>query len=166
MSGNNSGPAALLKVLLDHDVRIIVIGSAAATGLGVPREHVGDLDVVYDRAADNQERLYHALKDLGPYPRGGQPGDAPWDVEAIDEGYSFITATSLGDLDLFAEISGIGLYEDVLPESVECSLWGMSCRCLSAEQLIHNLKCSGRKKDRANAKSIREWLKTSNDLPA
>ncbi len=134
------------------------MGSAAALAHGLPRE-VGDLDVVYDRAEDNLPRVVEALQDLRPYPRGGAPGlEVPWDVETIDEGYSFIMTTSLGDLDLFAEISGIGLYEDVLPESVARTLWGMECRCLSPQQLIHNLRCSGREKDLRAADQVSDWL--------
>lgn len=155
---SESQPAKLLQRLLDYDVRIIVMGSAAAVAHGLERT-VKDLDVVYDRAADNLPNLVHALEDLEPYPRGAEPGlEVPWDVETIDEGYSFIMTTILGELDLFAEISGIGLYEDVLPESVERTLWGIKCRCLSPEQLIHNLKCSGRKKDFATAKQMRAFL--------
>lgn len=151
-------PAQLLRQLLKHHVRVIVMGSAAAVAHGLQRP-VRDLDVVYDRAADNLPRLVTALADLEPYPRGAEPGlEVPWDVETIDEGYSFIMTTTLGDLDLFAEISGIGLYEDVLPESVERRLWGMECRCLSPQQLIHNLKCSGRKKDFAGAKAMQQFL--------
>lgn len=134
------------------------MGSAAAVANGLERS-VGDLDVVYDRAADNLPKLVEALKDIEPYPRGAEPGlEVPWDVETIDDGYSFIMTTSLGDLDLFADISGIGLYEDVYPESVQQTLWGMDCRCLSPQQLIHNLKCSGRKKDHAQAKAMQKWL--------
>lgn len=156
----NPKSALLLKWLLIKDVRFIVMGSAAAVANGLERS-VGDLDVIYDRAADNLPRLVDALSDLEPYPRGAEPGlEAPWDVETIEDGYSFIMTTTLGDLDLFAEISGIGLYEDVLPESVERSLWGAKCRCLSPEQLIHNLKCSGRKKDFAQAREVQQWLKT------
>ncbi len=158
MTEDSPQPALLLKWLLLRDVRFIVMGSAAAVAHGLERS-VGDLDVVYDRAPDNLPRLVEALADLEPYPRGAEPGlDVPWDVETIEEGYSFIMTTTLGDLDLFAEISGIGLYEDVLPESVERNLWGAPCRCLSPEQLIHNLKCSGRKKDFAQAKAMQKWL--------
>ncbi len=153
-----SNPEHLLRRLLEFDVRIIVMGSAAAVAHGLDR-NVGDLDVIYDRARSNLPKLVRALQDLEPYPRGAEPGlDVPWDVETIDDGYSFIMTTTLGDLDLFAEISGIGLYDDVLPESVERTLWGLQCSCLSPEQLIHNLKCSGRKKDLAQAKAVRKLI--------
>ncbi|MFK7821277.1 MAG: hypothetical protein AB8G99_21360 [Planctomycetaceae bacterium] len=159
----SANPEHLLKRLLEFDVSVIVMGSAAAVANGLDRS-VGDLDVVYDRSEENLPRLVEALTDLEPYPRGAEPGlDVPWDVETIDDGYSFIMTTTLGDLDLFAEISGIGLYEDVLPESVERTLWGMQCHCLSPEQLIHNLKCSGRKKDLAQAKAMQRWLKSQRD---
>lgn len=158
MHSDNQQPDKLLRQLLEHDVRLIVMGSAAAVANGLERT-VGDLDVIYDRAEDNLQPLVDALKDLEPYPRGAEPGlEVPWDVETIDDGYSFIMTTVYGDLDLFAEISGLGLYDDVRPESVECELWGLTCQCLSPEQLIHNLKCSGRDKDLASAKALREWL--------
>lgn len=159
MKKKKQQPEQLLQQLLDHEVRVIVMGSAAAVANGLDRK-VGDLDVLYDRAADNLQPLVDALANLEPYPRGAEPGlEVPWDAETIDEGYSFIMTTSLGDLDLFAEISGLGLYDDVLPDSVECVLWGRSCQCLSPDQLIENLICSGREKDLASAEALRKWLK-------
>ncbi len=152
-------PKKLLTELMNHDVELIVMGSCAALAHGLDRSPK-DLDVVYDRSPDNLPKLVKALKDLEPYPRGAEPGlDIPWDVETIDEGYSFLMTTTFGDLDLFAEISGIGVYDDVLPDSTERTLWGHQCRCLSPQQLIHNLVCSGRDKDIAQANAIEQWLK-------
>ena len=160
MTAKKQQPEKLLRQLVDHNVRFIVMGSAAAVANGLDRS-VGDLDVLYDREADNLQPLVDALASLEPYPRGAEPGlEVPWDVETIDDGYSFIMTTTWGDLDLFAEISGLGLYDDVLPDSVECELWGRRCQCLSPEQLIENLVCSGREKDLASADAIRKWLKS------
>lgn len=157
-----TSPRDLYYRLLDHEVRLIVMGSCAALAHGLDR-NPSDFDLVYDRAPDNVPRLVAALADLEPYPRGAEPGlDVPWDPETIIEGYSFIMTTTLGDLDLFAEISGIGLYDDVLPDSVERELWGRTCRCLSPRQLIHNLICSGRDKDIAQAQAVEDWLESQN----
>ena len=63
----------LLEALATHDVGYIIIGGFAATAHGSAFMTV-DLDVDYDRSADNVERLVSALEPLSPYLRGAPPG--------------------------------------------------------------------------------------------
>ena len=65
----------------------------------------------------------------------------------------------LGPLDLFGELTGGGTYERLLPESKSIELFGMTCRCLSLDQLIAVKRASGRPKDLealAELETIRE----------
>ncbi len=59
----------ILRALDDAGVRHILIGGAAATAHGAARL-TQDIDVVYDRAVDNLERLVAALIPHDPYLRG------------------------------------------------------------------------------------------------
>jgi len=65
---------ALLQVLSRADVRFIVIGGVAAGAHGAARSTL-DLDVVYDRSAENLERLIEVKRAAG----------RPKDFEAIAE---------------------------------------------------------------------------------
>lgn len=61
--------AALLRRLGDNGVEFIVVGGAAAIAHGSARL-TQDLDIVYDRSAENLERLVAALRNEKPYIRG------------------------------------------------------------------------------------------------
>jgi len=60
---------------------------------------------------------------------------------------NFILATDLGAIDLLGDITGGGTYEDLLPHSITISLYGLSCRCLGLEHLIHVKRAAGRPRD-------------------
>lgn len=58
----------LLPLLCRWQVRFVLIGGGAAIVHGLARTTY-DVDVVYDRAADNLEKLAFALQELSAYPR-------------------------------------------------------------------------------------------------
>lgn len=137
----------LLRRLVDSGVDLVVIGGIAGVAHGAARATY-DLDVLYDRAPSNLERLATALADLDPYLRGAPPG-LPFrlDRPTLEAGMNFTLTTAWGDLDLLGSITGAGGYADAVDEAVETTLFGVSCRCLSLEQLIHTKRAAGRPKD-------------------
>jgi predicted nucleotidyltransferase len=139
--------AKALRVLSEAGVDFIVVGGAAAIAHGSARLTL-DLDVVYARTAVNIERLAAALAPHDPYLRGAPRGlPFKWEVETIRRGLNFTLTTSFGDLDLLGEIAGGGDYQALLPHSALLSVFGVACRCLSLERLIHVKRAAGRPKD-------------------
>jgi predicted nucleotidyltransferase len=139
--------AKALRVLSEAGVDFVVVGGAAAIAHGSARLTL-DLDVVYARTAANIERLAAALAPHDPYLRGAPRGlPFSWDAETIRRGLNFTLTTAFGDLDLLGEIAGGGGYQALLPHSAPLSLFGVDCRCLSLERLIHVKRAAGRPKD-------------------
>ncbi|MBV8855641.1 MAG: hypothetical protein JOZ02_01650 [Acidobacteria bacterium] len=137
----------LLTLLTGANVEFIIVGGAAATAHGSARL-TQDLDVVYRRTPENLSRLTRALAPHEPYLRGAPPGlPFIFDDKTIKSGFNFTLTTTLGALDLLAEITGGGLYEDLLPHSIRLSLYGVECLCLGLERLIHVKRAAGRPKD-------------------
>jgi predicted nucleotidyltransferase len=138
---------ALLHTLVDGGVEFVVVGGAAATAHGSTRLTL-DLDVVYRRTPDNIARLVRSLATHRPYLRGA-PAGLPflWDEATITRGLNFTLLTDLGALDLLGEITGGGSYEDLLAFTDTLTVFGMTCRCLSLERLIHVKRAAGRVKD-------------------
>ena len=137
----------LLARLTRHEVEFIVIGGAAAIAHGAARL-TQDLAIIYRRVPGNLERLVAALADLKPYPRGAPPGlPFLWDGTTLERGLNFTLATTLGDIDLMGEIPGGGNYQDLLPDSIELTLFGLPCRALSLDQLIRAKRAAGRPRD-------------------
>jgi hypothetical protein len=100
----------LLSALWEVQSRFIIVGGAAAAAHGSVRLTL-DLDVVYDRAPDNLERLARALTPFSPYLRGAPPG-LPFvlDTDTLHHGLNFTLSTAVGALDLLGEIAGGGGY--------------------------------------------------------
>lgn len=138
---------ALVRVLAEADVEFIVVGGVAAAAHGSARL-TQDLDVVYRRSAENIDRLVGALAPHRPYLRGA-PAGLPfrWDAETIRRGLNFTLTTDLGDLDVLGEITGGGGYESLHAHTVELDMFGVRCRCLDLETLIHVKRAAGRPRD-------------------
>ena len=62
-------PVAALRVLAEHDVRFVLIGGQAALARG-SSTMTRDVDVCYDRAPDNLDRLAAALTAMHARLRG------------------------------------------------------------------------------------------------
>ena len=138
---------ALLATLTRHDVAFIVVGGAAAIAHGSARL-TQDLDIVYDRAPANLDRLVAALTDYRPYLRGA-PAGLPflWDCITLSRGLNFTLVTALGDIDLLGEIPGGGSYQDLRPDAIELRVFDTTCLCLNLRQLIRSKRAAGRPKD-------------------
>ena len=137
----------ILRTLADSGVRFILIGGAAAIAHGAARL-TQDVDVVYDRARDNLERLVSALTPHGPYLRGAPPGlPFLFDVETLERGLNFTLTTALGPLDLLGEVTGGGGYGDLLAHTIEVEAFDVSCLCLDLPKLILVKRAAGRPKD-------------------
>ncbi len=138
---------ALLHALADRDVKYIIVGGVAAAIHGGARATY-DLDIVYSRTPDNMGRLVDALAPYHPYLRGAPPGlPFQWDTATLARGLNFTLTTSLGDIDLFGEITGGGSYDALLPHSIPVPVFGIQSRCLTLERLIAVKRAAGRPKD-------------------
>ena len=149
----------LIELLTKSGVEFIVVGGAAAAALGAARATF-DLDVVYRRTPDNLTRIVDALRPYAPYPRGAPPGlPFGWDRRTVEFGLNFTLNTALGFIDLLAEITGGGTYDDLLPHALRIDVFGVSCLCLDLDTLIHTKRAAGRPKDYeaiAELEAIRE----------
>jgi predicted nucleotidyltransferase len=139
--------STLLRVLDDQGVAYILVGGVAATVHGSARLTL-DVDVVYQRTPDNLARVVNALATHAPSLRGA-PAGLPfrWDVETLARGLNFTLTTTIGPIDLLGEIAGGGTYEQLLPDTDQVTAFGVTCRCVTLERLIHLKRAAGRVKD-------------------
>lgn len=142
-------PLGALRVLLDHDVRFIVIGGVAGAAHGSPLI-TQDLDVCYDRSPDNLERLATALQQLHARLRGVED-EVPFilDAKTLKAGDHFTFITDAGDLDIMGTPGGSTGYEDLAAEAVETELDGLRVLIASLDDLMAMKRAAGRPKDLA-----------------
>lgn len=153
----------LIQHLCDSGVEFVVIGGWAAIFHG--SAHVtNDLDICYSRHKQNLRRLADALAPFHPRPRG-LPDGLPfaWDAATLANGTMFTLTTDLGILDLLAEVSGIGTYEEARAASMEVDAFGRRLQALDLRALIRAKKAAGRPKDLLILPELEGLLEASED---
>ena len=137
----------LLAALHDAGVEFIIVGGVAARAHGSARL-TDDIDISYARSKANLARIVAALAPLDPYLRGAPPGlPFDWSAATLGAGLNFTLTTSLGSIDLLGEITGGGLYEDLLPHALTLTIFGRETLLLDLPWLIRVKRAAGRPKD-------------------
>jgi len=136
-----------VQLLCDAGVDFVVIGGVAATFHGSVRVTY-DLDICYSRISSNLKRLVAALAPLHPRPRGF-PEDLPfiWDEAMLRNSTILTLRTDLGELDLLAEVAGLGSYDDVKTHSLIVNAFCRQVSTLDLRSLIVAKLAAGREKD-------------------
>lgn len=137
----------LIQALCVGGVEFIVVDGFAGTlhGSSVPTR---DLDIVYNRDAENLGRLVSVLAPHAPYLRGAPPGlPFQWDEATLRAGLNFTLTTDLGAIDLLGEITGGGDFHALFPHSEAVTVFGQTLRCLGLRRLIEVKRAAGRPRD-------------------
>lgn len=140
-------PVRGLRVLDEHGVRFVVIGGVAGTLHGSP-SITQDLDICYDRRADNLERLAAALVGINARLRGAPP-DVPilLDAQTLARGDSFTFDTDVGPLDILGTPWGSVGFDALAANAQRFELDGLTVLVASLDDLMAMKRASGRTKD-------------------
>jgi hypothetical protein len=156
-------PDVILRTLIAHDVRFILVGGLAAQAHGSP-SLTRDLDVCYARDMENLERLAAVLAELAAVRRGLAP-DAPrmpaLDARTLRAGGLFTLTTSAGDLDLLSTPDPGFDYETLRRSAVPATVFGQPLYVAALDDLIAMKRAAGRPKDRVELEilgALREEL--------
>ena len=145
-------PSVAFRVLNAHDVRYVVVGGLAAELLGAAIA-TNDIDICYERSADNMSRLAAALAELHATLRvSGTDDDLPFvlDGRTLAPGDSFTFSTDAGDLDVLGNPSGTGGFRDLDADATAYDLGeGLVVRVVSLDDLIRMKEAAHRPKDEA-----------------
>ena len=107
-----------------------------------------DIDVFYDRAAENIERLAAALATLEVRLRD-VPDDLPFrpDARTLRAGQNFTFTSKYGALDLLASADGAPSYGDLRDRAVHMEFGDRHVLVASVDDLIAMKAAAGRPKD-------------------
>ncbi|HEY7389780.1 MAG TPA: hypothetical protein VH640_14785 [Bryobacteraceae bacterium] len=136
-----------VQALCDAGVDFVVIGGVAGNLHGSALVTF-DLDICYSRSSTNLVRLVDAPAPFHPRPREF-PAGLPfiWDSATLCNITILTLDTDLGKVDLLAEVSGVGPFEDVRAHAVEVEAYGRRFAALNLTSLIQAKRASGRPKD-------------------
>lgn len=135
------------KVLSEAKVRFIVVGAYAAVAHG-SSQVTRDLDICYERTAENMQKLAAALAPFHPHLRGVDP-HLPFvlDGHALAQGMNFTLDTDLGELDLLGQLSGIGGFDALVNNAHTLRLHQQDVQVASLDDIIRSKRAAGRAKD-------------------
>jgi predicted nucleotidyltransferase len=138
----------MVEELARREIRFVLVGGLAAIAHG-SAYNTDDLDICYDTAEDNVQRLLRLLKEWDAYPRGWEAG-LPWhlDLRTFRTTPVLTLRTREGDIDLLDRVDGVGDYASCLAASKPVALGTDQVRVINLDMLIKAKKAAGRRKDR------------------
>lgn len=151
----------IVQAITDAHVDFVIIGGVSATLHGSARLTF-DVDICYSRGSLNVRRLVSALRPFHPRPRGF-PADLPfvWDETTLRNTTVLTLLTDLGEIDLLAEVAGLGSWEEVKARSILVEAFDRTILILDLPSLIQAKRAAGREKDLAALPELESLLEAS-----
>lgn len=143
-------PEVILRRLLAHSVRFVIVGGLAAQVHGSP-SLTRDVDICYDREFENLQNIAEVLGELVAIRRGlptGAPPMPPLDARTLRAGGLFTLSTTAGDFDLLATPDPGFDYERLRSNAIHAVVAGQDVLVASLDDLMAMKRAAGRPKDR------------------
>ena len=150
------GFAELISLLVQGEVRFIIVGGMAAALQGAPVNTL-DLDIVYARDVENVRRLLEVLTGVDALFRGDPRNLRPSESHLLTKGHKLLT-TRHGELDVLGTIEEDSGYEQLISDSDELDIAGHPVHVLSLERLIRVKEQLSRPKDQLMLLILRATL--------
>lgn len=148
-------PERVLAPLVSGGVDFVVIGGLAVIAHGFVRT-TKDIDIVYDRAPENLDRLGTVLVALGARLRGVEE-DLPFvpDGRTLRRTGILPLTTSVGWIDLLADAPGAPPYRELRASARPVDLFGMTVNVASLRHLMAMKQAAGRPADLTDLDALR-----------
>ncbi len=145
-----------LEALTNEKVAFVVIGGVAMIGHGSSRL-TQDLDICYERSAENFARIERAMAPFHPRLRNAPP-ELPFffDARSLKSGLNFTLSTDAGSIDFLGEVAGIGGFREAIEGAMDANMLGISFKILSLDWLERSKRSAGRAKDLLDLAEIAE----------
>jgi hypothetical protein len=159
-------PVAMLRVLIEHEVDLVVVGGIAARLRGAPLL-TQDVDIAPSDTRKNMHRLVPALQVLEARLRTAAEPDGvplPFDPALLEAAPMWTLTTRFGDLDLVMSPAGTGGYQDLSRDADELLVAEspqLMVKVASLADVIRSKEAAGREKDRAALPLLRRTLEES-----
>jgi hypothetical protein len=143
--------AAIVEVLVRHDVHFVVIGAFAAIAQGTPIPATRDIDMTPESTADNLNRLSAALEQLQAKIRtdaveGGLPFDHS--SKSLGQAEFWNLICPYGEFDISFHPSGFeNGYADLVVRSHKVLVDGIEVPIAHLSDVIRSKEAAGRPKD-------------------
>ena len=140
----------MLQILLEENIRFIVVGAYALGAHGYPRA-TGDIDIWVEPSTENAQRVVRALTKFGV------PLINIREKDFETEGIIFQIGVAPRRIDIITTIDGVD-FKSAYSRKEIVSVEELSIPVLSLEDLIKNKESTGREKDVFDAKMLRKKI--------
>jgi hypothetical protein len=136
----------MLQILLNNDVKFLIVGAYAMAAYGYPRA-TGDLDIWVGASEENSKKIYKSISEFG----------APlFDITEktfTERGIIFQIGIAPRRIDIITHIDGVDFSEAYKIKKV-IEIEDLKIPFISKEDLIKNKQSTGREKDRLDAEYL------------
>jgi hypothetical protein len=133
----------MLQILLDNEVKFLVVGAYAMGAHGYPRA-TGDIDVWVEPSESNSKAVYHSLIAFGA------PVADIGETTFTEKGVIFQIGVAPRRIDIITQLSGLE-FSAAYRRQETIDVEGLPLPFLCRSDLIKNKKATGREKDRLDA---------------
>ena len=136
----------MLQILLDNEVKFLVVGAYAMGAYGFVRA-TGDLDIWVEPTKSNSEKVYNCLVQFG------SPVEQLMPASFLETGVIFQIGVAPRRIDVLTHIDGVSFDKAYVARQI-IELEGLNVPFLSKAGLIRNKRATGREKDRLDADEL------------
>ncbi|HBI24541.1 MAG TPA: hypothetical protein DDX84_10160 [Nitrospiraceae bacterium] len=138
----------MLQILLNNEVKFLVVGAYAMGAHGYPRA-TGDIDIWVEASLQNSIKIYKSLSEFG------SPLSEVTQETFTEKGIIFQIGVAPRRIDIITYIDGVD-FPSAYQEKEEIDIEKLKIPFISKENLIKNKEATGREKDKLDANSLRE----------
>ncbi|MFH1645315.1 MAG: hypothetical protein ABIB11_02750 [Candidatus Omnitrophota bacterium] len=138
----------ILQLLLDNEVKFLVVGAYALGAYGYPRA-TGDFDIWVEASLENSKKIYKSLFEFG------SPLIDINDETFSEAGIVFQVGVAPRRIDIITKIDGVD-FSKAYKHKQDIEIEELEVPFISKDDLIKNKEATGRDKDKLDAKYLRE----------
>jgi len=141
----------MLSILLDNEVKFLVVGAHATASHGYIRRATGDIDLWVEASKENSEKIYKSLAEFGA------PGEH-YNIDTFEEkGVILQIGIAPRRIDIITNIDGVNFHEAWNNKKI-VEIENLKIPILDKNDLIKNKLSTGRDKDILDARKLNEMV--------
>ena len=138
----------MLQILLDNEIKFLIVGAYAMAAYGYPRA-TGDFDIWVESSSENSKRLYRSLSQFGA------PVTQITEYTFTEPGMVFQIGVAPRRIDVLTSIDGVN-FKEAWKSRNEIEVENLSLPFISKNDLMKNKESTGREKDKLDAAFLKK----------
>ena len=138
----------MLQILLNNEVRFLIVGAYAMGAYGYPRA-TGDFDIWVEASMENSKKIYRSISEFGA------PVSDIAENTFTEKGIIFQIGVAPRRIDIITHIDGVN-FQEAHKSRENIEIENLNLPFISKENLIKNKQSTGREKDKLDADYLKK----------